>query len=312
MGSGAFGIPSLLHLLSRADVDLGVVTQPNRPAGRGQSERPTPVAETVGTRAPLKKYRNVNDPAAVEELRNVAMDILIVCDFGQILKPPLLALPAIGPFNLHGSLLPAYRGAAPIQRALLDAVRQTGVTFLRVNERCDAGPIVSQTATNVDPLENFGAVHVRLSNMAVPLLKSFLDQCLKRRAPEEHPQDESKATPAPKIKKEELRIGFDRPADEILRRILAFSPAPGAYALYQEARLKFLKAKPVSAEEWPGGTQKVQNGTMHPSADCRMLIVSCARNTFLGVEEIQTEGGRPMPAKEFLNGRPDIAGRTLT
>lgn len=311
MGSGAFGIPSLLHLLSRADVDLGVVTQPNRPAGRGQNERPTPVAETVGTMAPLKKYKNVNDPAAVEDLRNMTMDILIVCDFGQILKPPLLALPAIGPFNLHGSLLPAYRGAAPIQRALLDAVRQTGVTFLRVNERCDAGPIVSQTATNVDPLENFGAVHERLSNMAVPLLKTFLDQCLKQRPPEVHPQDESKATPAPKIKKEELRLGFDRPADELLRRILAFSPAPGAYALYQETRLKFLKAKPVPAEEWPAGTGSAQNGTIQTSADRRMLIVSCARNTFLGVEEIQPEGSRTMTAKEFLNGHTDMRGRVL-
>lgn len=307
MGSGSFGVPGLRHLMSREDIDLRVVTQPDRPAGRGQKERPTPVAEEVGGRAPLKKFRSVNDPAAVEEIRGAGMDVLLVCDFGQILKPAVLRLPSLGPFNLHGSILPAYRGAAPIQRALLDGAPVTGVTLLRVTERCDAGPIISKIETRVDPSENFGGLHARLSGLSVDLLTPFMDQCKSGRMPPEHPQDESRATMAPKIKKEELWIRFDRPAGDILRQIRAFSPSPGAYAMWNGKRVKFLKAA-VEANS-PSGAEA---GTVGASLDRLSLTVTCAGSDCLRVEELQPEGSRVLSAREILNGYPGLIGAVLT
>lgn len=311
MGSGSFGIPSLQHLLGRPDIDLRVVTQPDRPAGRGRHDRPTPVAEAVGSRAPLKKIQNVNDSAVVDDLRREGMDLLLVCDFGQILKLPLLALSRIGPFNLHGSILPAYRGAAPIQRALLDGVAVTGVTLLRVNERCDAGPIVSWAESPVGPDESFGVVHDRLSRMAVGLLEPFLGQCASGHLPEEHPQDESHATPAPKIKKDELHLQFDRPAEKVHRRIMAFSPTPGAYAVHSGARVKLLKSS-VCRDAGRASAGAAQPGTVGVTPDRRCLTVSCAGSTFLEILEIQPEGGRVQTALEMLNGYPGILGAKLS
>ena len=311
MGSGPFGVPSLDHLLRRPDVRLTVVTQPDKPAGRGRSVRPTPVAAKVLPAVPLKKFQAVNDPAVIDELRTVGMDLLVVCDFGQILKPALLALPSVGPFNIHGSLLPAYRGAAPIQRAILNGAARTGVTFLRVNERCDAGPLVSQVETEVGAAENFGSLHERLSKLAVPLLETFLNQCVSGQMPTEHPQDDARATMAPKIKKEELHLMFDRPADDVLRRIRAFSPTPGSYALFNGHRIKVLEASVYRGDEHRT-TRDEQPGLVRTSSDGRSLIAVCAGGgSSLALEKIQPEGGRVLTSGELMNGHPDIVGAVL-
>lgn len=310
MGSGSFGIPLLRHLLSRADVDLTVVTQPDRPAGRGRATRPTPVADFMTSGAPVKKYPSVNTPEAIDEIRSLKMDLLIVSDFGQILKPPLLALPRLGPFNLHGSILPAYRGAAPIQRALLDGVRVTGVTLLWVNERCDAGPIVSTVETVVNPEENFGSLHDRLSNLAVGLLSPFLDQVADGWVPLKIPQDDARATMAPKIKKEELHVGFDAPADRVHNRIRAFAPSPGAYVIWRGTRLKLLKSR-VWDPRGPRIGRTGAPGSVTVTADRRFLQIWCGDSTPILIEEVQPEGGRPMSSGEMINGHPDIVGALL-
>ncbi len=312
MGSGTFGLPALRHLAGRADIRLQVVTQPDRPAGRGRADRPTPVAEyAVSAGHPLKKYPSVNVPEVIDELRSIRMDYLIVCDFGQILKPALLALPGAGPYNLHGSILPAYRGAAPIQRGILDGVAQTGVTLLRVTEKCDAGPIVSQSTTDVGPDESFGSLHARLSEMVMPLLKTFLDESLAGRRPREYPQDDSQATMAPKIKKEELRLDFHEQPDRVHRRIRAFSPEPGAYAFWNQTRLKLITATLSATAPTPDKGSTPAGGAVCPTADKRFLAIFCGGG-WIFVSDLQPEGGRILSSRDFLNGHPAFAYATLT
>lgn len=304
MGSGSFGLPSFRHVLGRPDVDLTVVTQPDRPAGRGKKLHPTPIAAETPPHVPLKKYPSVNDPAVVEELRTIGMDILLVCDFGQILKQPVLDLARIGPYNIHGSALPAYRGAAPIRRAILDGARTTGVTILGVELKCDAGSIVVKVETEIGADENFGSLHDRLAQMAVPMICEFLDAVVDGRVPASVPQDESLATLAPKIKKEELHLSFDQPADAVLRRIRAFSPAPGAYALLGgEMRVKVLKARhgPPSSVVTPAGTIGV-------TSDKKGVVVTCAGDRTIIADELQPEGSRSLSAREFLNGYSKAIG----
>ncbi len=305
MGSGPFGLPSFRHLLSHPDVSLSVVSQPDRPSGRGKKMTPTPVAAVTPSGVPLLKFPSVNAPEALETLRKIGMDIMVVCDFGQILKQPVLDLPRLGPYNIHGSLLPAFRGAAPVQRAILDGAKSTGVTILRVELRCDAGPIVSQTETQIAPDENYGSLHERLSAMAVPLLEKFLDQIVAGRVPPSVPQDESRATMAPKIRKEESRLSFDQPAEEVLRRIRAFSPTPGAYALLKGRRVKVLDACRADSE------CRTAPGVIGRTPDGKWLTVSCAHGELIRIETIQPEGGREMSAREFLNGNPDAIGAAL-
>lgn len=297
--------------MARKDMTLTVVTQPDRPAGRGRKMSPTPVAECAAEKVPVKKFGSVNDPRAIDEIGALKMDILIVCDFGQILKPVLLALPSVGPYNLHGSILPAYRGAAPIQRALLDGVSKTGVTLLRVNERCDAGAVVSSAETDVGPNETFGALHARLSKLGPPLLESFLNDCAAGRRPKEIPQDEIQATSAPKIKKEELHLDFARPAPEVHNRLRAFSPSPGAFALWKNTRIKFLKSSLIMSHE-PLATSHDPSGTVGVTPDSRCLLtVLCGDSTWLQIEELQPEGGRVLTAREMMSGHPDLIGALL-
>lgn len=305
MGSGEFGLPALDHLLTRDDVDLTVVTQPDRPAGRGRSLQATPVARKMTDgRAPLLKIARVNDAESLAQLQALEMDLLIVCDFGQILNPELLRLPRVGPFNLHGSVLPAYRGAAPVQRAILDGASSTGVTVIRMDEGCDTGPIVSMASTDVGADEDFGSLHARLSAMTVPLLADLLDLCAAGHPPQGRPQDHSKSTIAPKVRKEEQRLAFDRPATEVVRRIRAFAPSPGAYAMWKGTRIKFLHARP-----WP--QTPPEPGVVRLSSDGNTLLVGCASSTALVVERLQGEGGRPMGAREWINGRADFDGAKL-
>lgn len=308
LGSGEFGLPCLERILARPELRLHVVTQPDRPAGRGKKSRPTPVADFLaGKRVAVKKIPNVNDPRAVEELAGVHADLLLVCDFGQILKPSVLGLAKLGPYNIHGSVLPAWRGAAPIQRAILNGDRTTGVTLLRVTERCDAGPIVSTAETPIGPDETFGALRARLAEMAVPLLDAFLDDIGRGHAPALRPQDDARATMAPKIKKEELHLSFDQPAEIVARRVRAFSPEPGAFAFWGNARLKILtvSARPESA----GGIPVAGVGR---SAAGRFLTIGCSESTLLHVDQIQLEGKRAGPARELLNGHPGLVGSVLT
>ncbi|OGH55555.1 MAG: methionyl-tRNA formyltransferase [Candidatus Lindowbacteria bacterium RIFCSPLOWO2_12_FULL_62_27] len=306
LASGPFALPALHHVLGRADGELLVVSQPDRPAGRGKSERATAAAESVASKTELVKSPNVNAPAFIEGLRTRRFDLMLVCDFGQILKPALFELPPLGCFNLHGSILPAYRGAAPIQRALLAGELRTGVTLLRVNERCDAGPIVSTIETDIGPAENYGDLHGRLSDLAVRLLAPFLDQCVAGKLPPEHPQDESRATMAPKIKKEELHLDFSRPAAEIDRRVRAFAPKPGAYAMWKGRRFKILKAELERPPAPPPASGAP--GRIEVAPDRRSLRVACAGKTCLRLMDLQPEGGRVQAAAEFVNGHPDLPG----
>jgi methionyl-tRNA formyltransferase len=224
---------------------VGVVTAPDRPRGRGQRVEPTPVkAWAIRHGAPVFQPDTLKRPEVVRALRVWSADVFIVTAYGFILPPSVLEVPPYGCLNVHFSLLPKYRGAAPVARALLAGERETGVTVIQMNERMDAGPILAQRVVPIRDDDTTGTLEDRLAQVGAALLMEVLpDYLAGRLRPVE--QDESAATLAPKVQKEEGRIRWDRPAEWIERQVRAMDPWPSAYTWWRGRLLKVLRARVV-------------------------------------------------------------------
>lgn len=303
MGTPQFAVPSLERLAAGKHAVVAVVTQPDRPAGRGQRLRASPVKES-GQRlgVPILQPDRARSPDFLDQLRALAPDLVVVVAYGQILPTSVIAVPPLGCINAHASLLPRLRGAAPIQRAILAGDRETGVTVMRINERMDAGDVLTARRILIDSDDDSATLGAKLSELAADLLVEAVD-LIAGAAAHWTPQDEAAATYAPMVRREETRIDWKLPASEIERKIRAFRPEPGAFTTHDGARLKILGATVAPAAT---GRRAGSVDTEDPSG----IRVACGNGSLI-LSVVQPEGGRAMTAIDYFRGRGAARGRVL-
>ncbi|MSO19845.1 MAG: methionyl-tRNA formyltransferase [Acidobacteria bacterium] len=296
-GSPKFAIPTLQRLVAGGHEMSAVYTQPDRPVGREQKLHPPPVKEAalrLGLRVEQPERIRRDEPRAI--LEGLQPDVMIVVGYGQILPPWLLELPRYGCINLHASLLPAYRGAAPIQWAIANGETITGNTTMLMDPGMDTGPALLQWETAIGPDETSPELAERMSVAGADLMMETLDGVVAGRL---HPQrqDDSRASKAPLLKKEDGLIDWAWSATRIYNRLRGFTPWPGIYTEFRNKRLVITSARPAvhanSGAALPVGT--IANGT-------EGVLVACGEQTILQVVEVQLEGRRRMSAREFMNG----------
>jgi methionyl-tRNA formyltransferase len=303
-GSGAFAVPALKRLHAADYPLLGVVSQPPKPAGRGMHLTKTPVhqvAESLGL--PVWTPERCRNPAFIEQVRTLAPDLIVLAAYGKILPAELLQIAPLGNWNLHPSLLPKYRGAAPIQHAILNGETETGVTLMEMTPEMDAGDIYLQVVEPIDPAEDAGMVEQRLAERAASLLLEGLER-LRQGTLTRTPQDHSQATYAPLIRKEDTFIRWEEPAERCHNRVRAFSPKPGACTYWRGKLLKIWRTEPIPSPEVPGEPGVL----LQVHADG--LVVACGRDA-LRILELQPENRARMSAKAFINGYRPQPGERL-
>ncbi|MFZ4791287.1 MAG: methionyl-tRNA formyltransferase [Candidatus Competibacteraceae bacterium] len=301
-GSPEFAIPALHALLTAGYRPVAVYTQPDRPAGRGRQVRPSPVkiyARTAGI--PVYQPATLRDPAVQAELAALVPDLLIVAAYGLILPPTVLAIPRLGCVNIHASLLPRWRGAAPIQRAILAGDVETGVCLMQVEAGLDTGPVYVRAAVPIERGMTGGELHDRLAALGAATLQATLPDLLAGRlAPE--PQDAAGTTYATKLDKAEAELDWNRPAPELERQVLAFNPYPVAQTRLDEFTLRVWRAvAETESSTAPPGT------VLHEGPDGIVVAAGAGR---LRLTEVQLPGGKPLAAAAFINARR-LAGRRL-
>jgi methionyl-tRNA formyltransferase len=291
IGTGEIGVPVLRWLLESAEHKLiGVVTQPDKPVGREQRIEAPPVkAALAGQDVPMFQPKRIKAEESIAEIRALTPDVIVVMAYGQILPRAVLEIPRIACLNLHASLLPRHRGAAPIQAAIVAGDRETGISVMYMDEGLDTGDVMLQTRIEIAPDETGGSLHDRLAEIAPSTLEAALAQLQAGTAPRV-PQDSSAATYAPKLEREHGRIDWSEPAELIERKIRAFSPWPSAFSVLRddagtERKLKIFRASVVDS----------------CSADPANLVIP-VRNGAVRLEEVQLEGKRRMSTAEFLRG----------
>ena len=296
MGSPGFALPGL-RALAQAYAVVGVVTQPDRAAGRGRELTPPPVKTlALELGLPVLQPDKLRQPEAMQALRDLRPELIVVAAFGQILKPEVLDLPRHGCLNVHASLLPRWRGAAPIHAALLHGDSRTGVTLMRMDPGMDTGPILTQRAIEIAPTETAGELYDRLARVGAELLMDTLPAYLEGRLTPQ-PQPEEGVTYAPMLKKEEGRLDFDLTAAELERRVRAFNPWPGAWLTWRSEVLKVHRAH-VEPGEAPAGDTLVH---------AALPAVGTAQGLLL-LDEVQPAGRKPMSGKAFLAGARQWSG----
>ena len=302
MGTPGFAVPTLETLADAYQV-VGVVTQPDRRAGRGRRLAQSPIKRAALARdLPLFQPQSLRTPEAVAQLAAWEPDAIVVAAFGQILRQDVLDLPPHGCLNIHASLLPRWRGAAPIAAAILAGEKVTGVTIMRMDAGLDTGPILAQREEPIRPDDTRVALEERLAQLGAELLVETLPAYLARELLPQ-PQPEEGITYAGQLRKEDGRIEWSRSAAELDRQVRAFNPWPGAFTTWRGQRLKVLRAAPL-----PGWRGDAPPGTMVALADG--VAVATGEGT-LRLEKVQLAGKRPMDAAAFLRGQRGGVGSRL-
>ncbi len=292
-GTPEFAVPSLEALLGEGFDVVAAVTRPDKPQGRSRSTAvPPPVkiaaqAEDVPVLQPVRP----SDDAFLAQLKALAPDVGVVVAYGHILAPALLALPRYGMLNVHPSLLPELRGAAPVEWAILNGLRQTGVTIMQMEAGLDSGPILLQIPHDIDPEVTGGELSEHLSEMGAQALVEALS-LLETNGLQHRPQDHARATYAPKLSREVARIRWTDPAERVARVIRALDPKPGAWSELDGREVKLFGASVVEDGGGPGEIRKTDDG----------LRITTGQGAVL-VEEVQPAGKPRMPAADWLRGR---------
>lgn len=304
-GTPEFAVPSLLSLLDDNFSVVGVVTQPDRPQGRGLAVQAPPVkqaAEEAGL--PVLQPESVRDPEALAAIAAWQPECIVVVAYGQILPKSLLALPTYGAFNLHASLLPQYRGAAPINWAIIRGERETGVTVQQMVRKLDAGAVVSSFATAIGATETAGELHDRLSVAGAKLLPPTLRSVFAG-AVTPVPQDEARVTYAPTLSRDDGRVDWSKPATEIGCLIRGLNPWPCAHTRIDGQRVKLFRAEIVADD----GADSGKAGQVLIAGDDGLVVAT--GNGALRLLEVQAEGSRRMTADEYLRGHRVAVGTAL-
>jgi methionyl-tRNA formyltransferase len=302
LGTPEFSVPVLAALVEAGHEIACVYSQPPAPRGRGQALKPSPVHAFAESRGiPVRTPASMRDLAEIEAFRALDLETAVVVAFGQILPAAVLDAPRLGSFNLHGSLLPRWRGAAPIQRAVMAGDEITGVQVMRMTEGLDEGPVLATATVRIGPLDTAGSVHDRLSVAAADLIVRTLPDIETGRAVET-PQAEAGVTYAKKIRPKEARIGWTQPGRELDRKIRGLAPFPGAWFLLPtekgDVRVKALLSTFEDADGPPGEV-----------LDDR-LLVACGEGA-VRLLKVQREGRGAQTAEIFLRGQPVASGTKL-
>jgi methionyl-tRNA formyltransferase len=298
LGTPAFALPSLKAILDAGEEVAAVVTQPDRPRGRGQQISPSPVKELATARGlPVLQPQRLKDPALLRTLADLRPELMIVVAYGRILTPESLALPAVGFLNVHASLLPAYRGAAPINWALIRGEMETGVTVQWVKYEVDTGDIFLQERVPIEEEDTAGTLAVNLAQRGAALLVKALEM-LRQGQAIRLPQSEAGVSYAPPLTKEMRWINWQLPAPQVAGWIRGLDPRPGAQTRWRGREVKLFGAKVWQAGDRPRTPGAVLR--LHPQGG---LEIACGQGSVL-VKELQLSGHRRLAAPEFLRGNP--------
>jgi methionyl-tRNA formyltransferase len=292
MGTPQFACPTLSTLIERGEQVVAVVTQPDRPKGRGQQTLPPPVkvlAEEHGI--PVLQPVKVRHPDAIEQIRALEPDLIVVVAFGQILPKALLEIPRLGCVNVHASLLPRYRGAAPLNWCIINGETETGVTTMMMDVGLDTGDMLLKGVTPIDPDEDTSSLHDRLSLLGAELLAQTIDRMAAGGLVPQK-QDDALTCYAPMLKKEDGLIDWGKDAASIKNLVRGMTPWPGAYSQVDEKLLKVYRVQTGSGAGAPGEIL---------SAGRNGIEVACGEGSII-IHELQLEGKKRLPAAEFLTG----------
>jgi methionyl-tRNA formyltransferase len=311
LGNDGWSVPSLRALSAADDIDVELVlTNPPRPAGRGSHLTPTAVAGAAGELdLPLLEVGRVRDGEGFGALDALEPDAIVVIAYGEILTPDVLDIPRLGAVNVHFSVLPRWRGAAPVQRAILDGDEVTGVTVMLMDEGLDTGPVLATVETPIDPDEDAGSLGGRLADLGSELLVETL-RGLDSGSIEPRSQDHTAVTYAPKLLPDERTIDWGQPADTIVRRVRAFAPDPGAVTTFRGGRLKVLRAdtRPV------GGYMLIsvpKHGEIRIEEDDMPAVHGAGRDA-VGLLEVAPAGRKRMTGGDWARGARIQRGEQLT
>ncbi len=293
-GTASFAVPALEALVEAGHEIVLVITQPDRPAGRGRRPRSSPVKDAAATRGlPLSTPERLG-PDVEAMLRALAPDALVVVAYGRLVPPPVLQIPCHGALNIHPSLLPRWRGAAPVERALLAGDIETGVAVMRMDSGLDTGPVLRVARTVIEPEETAGELSQRLASRGAQLLVATLQDLEEGRA---HAKvQKGDATYAARLSSAEARLDFTLSAESLARRVRAFNPRPGAWAECAGERVRILRARPLSAV-----SPEAEPGVITAAGEDGIDVATGAG--VLRIRELQRPGGRAQPAAESVRGR---------
>jgi len=304
MGTPEFSLPSLEALLVSPWEVVGVVTQPDRPKGRGEKIQPSPVKQrALQLQLPVLQPEKIKDPDFLQKVSKISPHVIVVVAFGKILPLNLLQIPPLGCINLHASLLPKYRGAAPIQWALIHGETETGSTIILMNEGMDEGDILSQEKMNIGKEDTYRDLSLRLANQGASLLIKTLrarekNECFPQK------QDHRKAVPAPSLKKQDGLIDWNKPTSHILNLIRGTDPWPGAYTFLGPKRLRIWKARVLPKSSQKGSPGEILKSTMDG-------IEVATQQGVLVIKELQSESKKRMTVASFLAGHSIETGTIL-
>jgi methionyl-tRNA formyltransferase len=291
MGTPQFAVASLAALAREHNV-AAVYTQPDRPAGRGREIAMSPVKQAaLACGLPVRQPVRVREAGVLEELRSDAADVIVVVGYGQIIPQSIIDLPRLGIINVHASLLPRYRGAAPIQWAIAEGETRTGVTTMQIDAGLDTGDMLLAWETEIGPDERAPELSSRLSTAGASLLIETLSG-LDAGTITPRPQDDAQATLAPILKKEDGRIDWGWPAFKIYNRLRGFDPWPGAWTTFRGQTLQIRNARPAEGPLAPGEIR----------SEGKRVLVGCGEGTALELIEVQLEGRKRVPAADFVRG----------
>ena len=303
MGTPSFAVPTLRAIHESNHELIGVVTQPDKPRGRGRKLGISPVKElAMGLRLPIMQPETTRDEAFIEEVNRMSPDLIVVAAYGRMLTRELLDLPPHGCINVHASLLPKYRGAAPIQWTIVNGERRTGVTIMKMDEGMDTGDILLTQEVGITDTDTAQSLHDKLAQVGAGLVINALDG-VERGTIRPAPQENSMASYAPPLKKEDGLIDWSRAAREIYNRIRGLDPWPGAFTYLRGSRLKVFSGEVIDEEvrDRPGKVVQSEPEGVKVSTGTGFLVI----------EEVQLEGRKRMPIREFLIGNEIPPGTQL-
>lgn len=314
MGTPEFAVPSLQALLDAGFDVVGVFTQPDRPRGRGYKVTHSPVKQAA-LAAGLHVFQplRLRDEEALAALRSLQPDVIVVVAFGQLLPPTVLQLPPLGCVNVHASLLPKYRGAAPIQAAIAAGETVTGVTTMYMDEGMDTGDIILQRKVPIEPADDAGTLHDKLSRAGAELLVETLRRIEAGDAPR-WPQDDALATYAPKVEREHAAVDWRKPAEELFNHVRAYRPWPGAYTVHRGRMLKVLDVVPLQEETAGERAPRGADGGPAPGQVVAVtndgFVVQTGAGQLL-VRRVQPPNAQAMSGRDYVNGYRLSVGERL-
>ena len=301
-GTPRFAVATLERLLASSHEVVAVVTQPDRRRGRGQKVSASAIKDAATTHGlTVLQPEQMKDPVFFDTMTALVPDLGVVAAYGKLLPDQLLALPRFGMINVHASLLPKYRGAAPIHRAIMNGETETGITIIQLVHEMDAGPMLRSASQSIGPDDTSETLDHSLATLGADLLVATVDDIEAGRA-QAVPQDHDQATFAPRLSRDDGVIDWNRPATEIRNRVRGLLPWPHAFSFLDGRRIMFLQSTVVDWPETTGELETVRAGTILKAAKDR-LVVSAGAHTALAIHELLPEGRRPLATRAFLSGR---------